>query len=208
MEKTLVRTTLLYVVFFGIFTVSCGTSQDKSKVAGSWIGELSGFKIIGEKSSGIFIKKVKPFPRIEGITLKSAEITFSNETNLNIISNVTYYKVRELFLKAMKKAVSDSIKQSEKQTKHHYFLDIALTDVTLTELSAASNDSPRKTQIFHFKKATIQAELRNSQTNSRHAIIVHAVKQPQAEIKMLSSIFTTLADKLKKNILVLKQQTK
>tara|TARA_B100000686_G_C16744461_1_gene948565 strand:- start:401 stop:1027 length:627 start_codon:yes stop_codon:yes gene_type:complete len=208
MEKILIRTTLLSVVFFGLFTVSCGTSGNKSKVTGSWIGELSGFERIGEKSSGIFIKKIGPFPRIKALTLKSVEITFSNETNLDIISNETYYKIREIFFKAMQKAVSEHIKKPAEQAKHHYFLDITLTNVTLTKLDSDSNDFPNSTQIFDFKKAEIQAELRDSATNSRHAIMVHAVKQPQVEIKMIPSIFATLASKLYRDIRVLRNQTK
>lgn len=208
MEKNLGLTNLLTVIFIGILATSCSTREDKSKVTGSWIGELRGFERIGGKSSGIFVKKVTPFPRITALTLKSAEITFSNETNLNIVSNQTYYKVREIFFNTMQQAVPASYKKIETLTNQHYFLRIALTDVTLTKRDGVAKNVQNNIQIFNLKKATIQAELRNSITNSRHAIILHTLKQPNVEINMLTNIFSTLANKLYKDIRVIMAATK
>ena len=183
-------------------TVAACSSDDS--VAGrttSWLGPLASYERAGgTDESGIYVLKTgRPVPA-ERIRLDRAEITVSAQSDLDSVAPGIYEQIRARFEDALARELSKQPVNTDPDASM-YIVRIALTNLTAKRIGQPDQDSALEDLKFSFEGASLEAELRDRRTNTRHAVAIVPARANPVQSNGLNAVFGTFAERISQSIL-------
>lgn len=167
------------------FLVLCAacSSGDKDSVdlATPWLGPLHGFeRVSGEDDFGVFLKRTSGATvKLERSIVSSPEIIVSTSSDLEAMSPAAYERVRsllsEVFRQELAKQIPTANSDAERGAASHV-IHAALTNITVTRTTNAATAVQVSELQFSFENSTFEAEIRETTSNARRAVVVLPTK--------------------------------
>ena len=184
------------VLAAGLLLTACSSDNNSPNVTTNWLGPLAYYQqVYGSEGSGVFILKQRDGGQSVGrMLLQPVEITISNRSDINSVTQSTYDQIRSAFADALANRLAEQGSNSAagKETET-YLVRVALTNVTVKRKDSSPKDPTLSRLRISFENASIEAELRAQRTNSRDAVIITPAIAGEISSANLNTLFRRFA---------------
>jgi hypothetical protein len=194
---TIPQKTFRTVLCAGLLLTACSSNDVPLNRTTHWLGPLAQYQqVTGSEKSGIFILKQRDGARPVGrILMEPVEITISNRSDLNSLTDSMYDRIRSAFADALANRLAEQGDNlaAGKETEN-YLVRVALTNVTVKRKESSLKDPTLSRSRISFENASIEAELRNKHTNVREAVIITPATAGETTSTNLYTLFYRFAE--------------